>query len=187
MLRQDRNSYIRWSYTWSNIIWCFFSRAMLCRTITGPLFIFSFSVGRDIGARGTKTWDEKYSDLMLTSNSRPSDLHANFFIRFSQSYSAIICVTIETVMENENKIAPMKYTIYRRLKSIEKLYEWSTYVRLKFIIDQVSDSFFFFFLWIVMANGSRNVASMEKLMTECALIYNRTEIRFAEINWIHFS
>lgn len=145
MLRQDRNSYIRWSYTWSNIIWCFFSRAMLCRTITGPLFIFSLSVGRDIGARGTKTWDEKYSDLMLTSNSRPSDLHANFFIRFSQSYSAIICVTIETVMENENKIAPMKYTIYRRLKSIEKLYEWSTYVRLKFIIDQVSDSFFFFF------------------------------------------
>lgn len=33
----------------------FFSRAMLCRTITGPLFIFSLSVGRDIGARGTKT------------------------------------------------------------------------------------------------------------------------------------
>lgn len=55
-------------------------------------------------------------------------------------------------MENENKIAPMKYTIYRRLKSVEKLYEWSTYVRLKFIIDQVSDSFFFFFM---NSNGKR--------------------------------
>lgn len=149
MLRQDRNSYIRWSYTWSNIIWCFFSRAMLCRTITGPLFIFSLSVGRDIGARGTKTWDEKYSGPMLTSNSRPSDLHANFFfffIRFSQNPSAIICVIIEPVMENENKIASDEVHYLSTAEKVSKnCTSGSAYVRLKFIIDQVSDSFFFFY------------------------------------------
>lgn len=86
---------------------------------------------------------------MLTSNSRPSDLHANFFfffIRFSQNPSPIICVIIEPVMENENKIASDEVHYLSTAEKVSKnCTSGSAYVRLKFIIDQVSDSFFFFF------------------------------------------